>query len=1275
MSVRANSNNMLNAQPAANCIGADTSSNNRTTNNHTLALLADLRYWLPKVIVAFLLLMVVKATINPSGGIAWDQLTSWYLVATLGIHLGVAAMVIAIGYSRFVPKTLSWLGVVLGMGIYLVLGLMSGDNAYDDPAINLMVILSPLAVLVPCCLGWLYLTKGADYSDGTSTVKQVLWLFVALIAFIAFLGKSTVAALDIITVIYPNVYDIVVYKLDAAFFDARHHFVMWHQSMPAWFLLMVDMVYASLFYATFSVMALMMREKKGASYHMIRTNVIIYALGFFCYSVIPISGPIYTFDINDFFGQMPDPSLFDTGVGFIPPNPRNGMPSMHYTGAFLVLMFASVLSWRGYFYGALVFWLLTIVATIGTGEHYILDLIVAAPFAISVGLLLISPAGWRNSKSMVVACYLALATFVFWMLSILTMSAWLANNIWFVRLLSVWSVAIAGYLSVRYFRWVWSKEHQAHLTQLQLCQAKQSSLRNVRVSGDKGYAWIIGVFVASGFAGLLYEVVYAKSLAITFGSTSLASYTVLVTYMGGMALGAWLGGILADRAKNPLIYYIGIEALIGVYAVATPFLFKLVQSVYLSIATGMPPDAQILTGVRVSLGALVLGIPTVLMGMTVPFMFKYLKYIGTATEQAIGNLYSANVVGAAFGSMIGAYVLLPALGRNGATNLAAVISLLIALYALDKSKSISLGSLSLNTTEKIKPRLSPKMLGFCALMVLLIGGGITLGLEVVSIHMLAVVAGNSVYAFGLMLTTFLAGLAVGSMVGKKALTYLSCAQVMMVAWCGVSACIVITALFWDELPNYFASFGYMQQYIHINFWAREIIRGFVCAIAMFPAAFFIGVNYPAAMSLASDFLIHKGEAKSIGIASAVNTFGNIAGVLIIAFFALPYYGSNRLFWILALLSLMLATMTWLADNKSSSSPKPSSPAQAGLFVVIMTSLALLSFYPKQWDLNSLSQGSNVYFDNTFWGEIIDHTESVSGGITAVASNPNNPKELTLLTNGKFQGNNTGETDAQESVALIPLMHTNQRDNALVIGYGTGMTARVFYDQHFKQIDVAELAKDIVVMADRYFGSINHNISQQDNVNMYYTDGRNYLLTQDKKYDVISIEISSIWFAGAANLYNKEFYQLTKKRLTDDGILQQWIQLHHIYPQDLVHVLNTVRSEFDYVWLYVSGGQGIIVASNSHQAHNLNPLIMPYYGKTQSELTQLTQELKKGMILSPEGVNALAKKTDPTLRHIISTDNNLYLEYATPKGNSIAYDSFMPNLEFLSQFEPQHSSAE
>ena len=519
-------------------------------------------------------------------------------------------------------------------------------------------------------------------------------------------------------------------------------------------------------------------------------------------------------------------------------------------------------------------------------------------------------------------------------------------------------------------------------------------------------------------------------------------------------------------------------------------------------------------------------------------------------------------------------------------------------------------------------------------------------------HLLAVVAGNSVYAFGLMLATFLLGLGLGSMVGEGLMRRHSRLSLVLWAQCGIALAILLTSFIWDGLADYLGSFAYAQQQgLYLSFSARELVRALVCALAMLPPAFFIGMSYPAAMGLAADWLaaVRFGgqAARGVGLASAVNTFGNIAGVLLAGFWWLPLYGSRNVLLGLAVVAVLAALTAW-----ASTAPRR---LVWGRWAPVGAMGAALALFPTQWNYTALSQGSNVYFSPQQWGEVIDHAESVEGGLTTVAKADG--QHLTLLTNGKFQGNNAegGEMVAQESIALIPLLHTTQRNQALVIGYGTGMTARVLQDQGFAAQDVVELSRDIVVMADKHFANINAHISSHPAVKMHYTDGRNYLLTQSKQYDLISLEISSIWFAGAANLYNREFYELANARLFPQGVLQQWVQLHHMRPIDFLHVMGSVRSVFKNVWVYVSGGQGIIVASNDDATLN-NQAAQTKLMESHTISTLKLADLPKTLVAGPQQVNALITRFDPGQRFFVSTDKNLYLEYATPKGNAMREDS-------------------
>ncbi|MDR0478810.1 MAG: hypothetical protein LBH31_03185, partial [Burkholderiaceae bacterium] len=216
------------------------------------------------------------------------------------------------------------------------------------------------------------------------------------------------------------------------------------------------------------------------------------------------------------------------------------------------------------------------------------------------------------------------------------------------------------------------------------------------------------------------------------------------------------------------------------------------------------------------------------------------------------------------------------------------------------------------------------------------------------------------------------------------------------------------------------------------------------------------------------------------------------------------------------------------------------------------------------------------------------------------------------------------------------------------------------DQGFAQLDIAELAPDIVRLADRHFAGINHGVSGQRGVHVFYTDGRNYLLTQNKRYDLITIERTSIWSAGAANLYNREFYQIAATRLAPGGVLQQRVPLHHMRPIDFITLVNSARAVFKYVNFYVGGGQGILVITNDTAAAVQNPAAEAVLtrGLQAAHATATVPGLKASLVADANAVDQmLTRKLGPAgERLFLSTDNNLYLEYATPKGNAVTTDT-------------------
>ena len=409
----------------------------------------------------------------------------------------------------------------------------------------------------------------------------------------------------------------------------------------------------------------------------------------------------------------------------------------------------------------------------------------------------------------------------------------------------------------------------------------------------------------------------------------------------------------------------------------------------------------------------------------------------------------------------------------------------------------------------------------------------------------------------------------------------------------------------------------------------------------------------------------------LGLGAALNTFGNIVGVLLFGFVLLPWLSGLATSKIVAGGALLVAAVVAVSVSTQK--------MRRCLGVAAAAVIALLVASPARLDYDMLSSGANVYFAKQDWGKVVDHAESIDGGLTTVARMPNKDAVVTtLLTNGKFQGNDAlkGEVQAQIGFAALPLLHQGRHNDALVIGYGTGVTSRVLYDGGFAHIDIAELSRDVLKLANTYLSSVNQNVSDQPGVQTYVTDGRNFLLLTKRKYDVISIEITSIWFANAASLYNREFYQLARSKLQPDGVLQQWVQLHHMAPADLLTVIGTLRKEFTYVSLYVVAGQGILIATNDAAHAQPDPAVVaaldgaPRLQAVRELAGRNFSKLAGNLLLAPQQVDALLNRVGSTGDTWVSTDNNLRLEYNTPKGNANPPDrSFQQNMELLHSVLP------
>lgn len=1117
--------------------------------------------------------------------------------------------------------------------------------------------LDPLHILLALCTPCFFLVLHRAWAAGRRHADDpVGWRLRAMCPLLVLSIAISGPALQLTAAAHPKVMDVYALATDHALgFGFVAAFAQTVQGTP-WLLRLLDLLYMFTPVIMLSAIALQLRGRRPHVPSMTLVWIVMTGCAWTAYHLFPITGPRYLFGWVEFANAIGKTWPLDQPVVFAVP--RNGMPSMHFGWVFAacIVWWQTVRHWLP----RTLILLATVgvgMATIGLGEHYLIDLVVAVPFVIASMALVTTSVPWASpaKRGVVLAGY---GAWLVWVLSMRFAMPVLQEQRWIAFLLLLATVAVV----VQQIRW-----RNRFPAELEAGRSPAASADDGAVTENQR-RWLARfglMFVTSGAAALVYQVVFAKKLALVFGSTATATFTVLATFLGGMSIGALIGGALAMRSRRPLRDYAIVELAIAGYCVVSPFLFDMAQAAYVAMAGGMPPDAPQLLALRVALGAAVLVVPTALMGMTLPLLAQALGDTGGSLGRRVAWLYFCNTIGAALGALLTAYFVIPAVGIQRTVLIAALLNLLVAMGAFELLKQPPLERAAASSPTGGGPLAAFSRLQVTLAMAALgIGGMLSLGLEVAYVHLLSIVAGNSVYAFGLMLAAFLVGLSAGGEGARRLLGRVPPVAGLAAALLCLAASVALTAQGWNAIPEYFASF---QQYTTAKtFASREAIRGLVCALIMVPPTLCIGASYVFAMEIATA----GATVKRLGSAAAINTLGNIAGVLLFGFFILPRVGGLDAALLIAVCAVVLA-LVLLATAIS---------GQARRWVAVLAVATLGLLWQQRGatlDYHALSSGANVYFAAQDWGRVTEHAESIDGGLTAVAVGEIAGRPIkTLLTNGKFQGNDwlSGEMQAQIGFALAPLLHQERRDRALVIGYGTGATSRVFHEAGFRQVDIAELSADIVRLADQHFPIINRRVSSQPGVKLNVTDGRNLLLLSPERYDVVSIELTSIWFAGAASLYNHEFYELAKRRMADDGVLQQWVQLHRLTPEDILTVVASLRSSFRFVNLYVLGGQGVLVATNdpSRAQPRLDAATSletsPGLADVREVLGRPVRAIVGDRLLSPDGVDRFvtAPGIDPMVW--VSTDDNVRLEYSTPRANvRDSQISQQQNLEMLHRF--------
>jgi spermidine synthase len=693
------------------------------------------------------------------------------------------------------------------------------------------------------------------------------------------------------------------------------------------------------------------------------------------------------------------------------------------------------------------------------------------------------------------------------------------------------------------------------------------------------------IYGASGAAALIYEVTWTRLLTLEMGHGVAAASTVLAAFMGGLAIGAAVGGRYGGRLSpaGALRTYAGLEVAIALLALLLPMQLAALHPLFVTTyANG--DSAVAFPLVRLVSSLLLVAIPAAAMGATFPIASRWMVPDASRAAGAAGQLYASNTVGAALGALTAGFVLLPALGLSGATWVGVAINLAVAVasWAIAARVGTAPAGAEARRAEPTRPKrdrrgakAAPAHAGlglpWVAATALGLSGFASLALQVVWTRLLALILGPTTYAFSVIVSTFIAGLAIGSAVAAPlaarsrhpmlglalcllASVALAAAAAAGVDWALLSMAAAVTA------PD--AAFGTVL--------ARQVV---LVGTLLVPMTVAFGAAFPFAVAVGT-----KDDAtvvSDLGLIYAVNTVGAIVGALAAGFLLVPQLGLHNT---IRLVVILMAAGTAVLLLVSPTTARTRLAGLAAAAAVLFPGVAL-----PGWNASLLSSGAYKYASAASG---LDLTTSLTAGrllyyregASATVAVREVAGTTSLSIDGKVDASNAGDMLTQRLLAHIPLLLHPEPTRVAILGLGSGVTLGSALRHPIEAADVLEISPE-VVEASRFFEPENHQALADPRTRLIIGDGRTHLRLSRDQYDVIVSEPSNPWMAGIAALFTREFFEAARARLSPGGLLCQWAHTYDISEQDLKSIVATFLSVFPDGTLWLVGeGDVLLVGS-------------------------------------------------------------------------------------------------
>lgn len=768
---------------------------------------------------------------------------------------------------------------------------------------------------------------------------------------------------------------------------------------------------------------------------------------------------------------------------------------------------------------------------------------------------------------------------------------------------------------------------------------------------------ILAVFFLSGFSALVYQLVWMRMLTLTFGSTVFAVSTVVSVFMGGLAAGSYVAGRYADRRfsrRELLRLYALLEAAIGVYCLLTPWLFFHLDAVYGQIYRLADLSFHLFSVIRFAFSALILVLPTALMGATLPVLSRLYTEAEPVVGRRVGVLYGLNTLGAVCGVLATGFLLLPSWGIEASLYTGVSINIAIAavVYLLrftvgDRTPDAGAvrvrdAAAAEGTAARPRSRHDTVVLGAFAL-----SGFAALAYEVVWFRLLSMTIGSTAYAFAIMLAIFLLGIALGShllapfadRIGQRA-------RAFAVLQLGIGATVLALTPLFGKLPLVFLGF---LEFFGFDFWAFQAVNFMTALAGIFLPTILMGAAFPLAVRLVTRDIARLGH--NVGTIYCVNTLGGVAGSFLAGFVMIPVLGMQTSIVILAGMNVAIGCVMLFLAGGGRRFAVGAGASAAAIFVMTVT------VYPA-WNKQLLSTG--VYFNTSHLiqpfrhGDLEDmlaqeqdlvyYNEGVTGTVTVSSS----LMGLSLAINGKVTAGVPGNTFTLVRLAGIPLMLHPGPQDVMLLGLGSGTALAAMERFGVDRIDVLEISPEVVEAVDLFARYYDYHPLRDERVRLIVNDGRAHLMHSDVSYDVIVSAPPLPLVTGVANLFTQEFYTHARSRLRAGGLLCQWIPSYGLKVGHLKTMIRTFQSVFPHMYLWQYDAENIIFLGS------VEPLVVDFEQvRRRLGATAAGSMLKRtflgsadafigGYTMGPEALREFAG------RGPLNTDHHPRLEFAVPR---------------------------